>query len=100
MAATALVEGHFVNSQYREWDGFTDSRTGQVVKEGRKLLLNVFTPHDNDLVEVTADKESIEGIRESVRSATFGVVVRVTCAVNKYGKYIGYNAELVNSGKA
>ncbi len=100
MAATALVEGHFVNAQYREWDGFTDSRTGQVVKEGRKLLVNVYTPHDDDLVEVQAVLANLEQMRTVVMDAMFGVVVRVMCSVNKYGKYIGFNVELVNVGKA
>jgi hypothetical protein len=95
MAATAIVEGHFVTATYREWDPFTDSRTNQEVKGGRKFLVSVYTPHDDDLVEVQADMESIDKLQRALSPATFGTTVRVICNVNRYGKYIGYTAEVI-----
>jgi hypothetical protein len=94
MAATAVVDGHFVNATFGEWDAFTDTRSGEVVKPGRKFIVNVSTPHDDDLVSLKADGECIDELRKVLSPATFGTRVQVVCSVNKYGTYIAFKAEV------
>jgi hypothetical protein len=94
MAATAVVDGHFVNATFGEWDAFTDTRSGEVVKPGRKFIVNVYTPHDDDLVSLKADGECIDELRKVLSPATFGTRVQVVCSVNKYGTYIAFKAEV------
>jgi hypothetical protein len=95
MAATAIVEGHFVNAVYGEWDTFKDNRSGESVPGGRRFLINVHTPHDDDLVLVRAFIDNIDELRKSLSPATFGTTVRLVCGVNKGGTYTGYSAEVI-----
>jgi hypothetical protein len=99
MAATAVIDGHYVNATYKEWDAFNDARTGEEVKGGRKFVARIFTPHDDDLVEVKADAAQLDAFRAALAGATFGVKVRIICAVTKWG-HIGYSAEILSAPAA
>jgi hypothetical protein len=85
MAATATIRGRFAARTRKSWDSFTDNRTGEVIAAGRSLTLNIVTDGDDKLEEVKVPKDLYDTADEATKALTFGDVVELAVAVDRYG---------------
>lgn len=84
MAATSEVSGLFVNSEFAEWDSYTNKQ-GRAIAAGRRLTLRVYTPHDRDLMVIDTDAKFLDEIARLVDELDFGVAVKVECSQTRFG---------------